>query len=149
MRARYFATAPRGFEDLLALELDTLGALKIRQTPGGVHFDGTLETGYRACLWSRLSEHVLLQIARFQANSPENALRGNSRDPVARAPAYVEHPGRRLQLTPPGFRAHAFLRPSRSKTPSSTSFVRPPESVRRWIWPTRMSAYTCTRPRRV
>ena len=71
MRARYFATAPRGFEDLLALELDALGAVKIRQTPGGVHFNGTLETGYRVCLWSRLSEHVLLQIAHFQARSPE------------------------------------------------------------------------------
>jgi 23S rRNA (guanine2445-N2)-methyltransferase / 23S rRNA (guanine2069-N7)-methyltransferase len=71
MRARYFATAPRGFEDLLALELETLGAAQIRQSPGGVHFSGMLETGYRVCLWSRLSEHVLLQIARFQASSPE------------------------------------------------------------------------------
>jgi 23S rRNA (guanine2445-N2)-methyltransferase / 23S rRNA (guanine2069-N7)-methyltransferase len=73
---RYFATAPRGFEDLLEVELEGLGAAGIKRRPGGVQFRGSLETGYRACLWSRLAEHVLVKIGEFPARTPDELYRG-------------------------------------------------------------------------
>ncbi len=76
MKLRYFASAPRGFEDLLEAELGALGAASLKRRPGGVSFRGPLETGYRICLWSRLAEHVLLQIADFKATSPEALYQG-------------------------------------------------------------------------
>ncbi len=78
MRLRYFATAPRGFEDLLEAELERFGAAALKRRPGGVSFRGSLETGYRICLWSRLAEHVLLQIGVFPAETPEALYRGIS-----------------------------------------------------------------------
>ena len=60
---RFVATVPRGFSDLLALELAALGAERINERAGGVSFDGTLATGYRACLESRLASRILLQVA--------------------------------------------------------------------------------------
>ena len=59
---RFVATVPKGFADLLALELAALGATDIRERAGGVTFWGTLATGYRACLESRLASRVLLQV---------------------------------------------------------------------------------------
>lgn len=73
---RYFASAPRGFEDLLEAELQALEAAHLKRRPGGVGFTGSLETGYRVCLWSRLAEHVLLQIGAFKAETPEALYQG-------------------------------------------------------------------------
>jgi 23S rRNA (guanine2445-N2)-methyltransferase / 23S rRNA (guanine2069-N7)-methyltransferase len=36
-----------------------------------VHFSGTLETAYRACLWSRLASRVLLPLGEFDAATDE------------------------------------------------------------------------------
>ncbi|MEP7313538.1 MAG: bifunctional 23S rRNA (guanine(2069)-N(7))-methyltransferase RlmK/23S rRNA (guanine(2445)-N(2))-methyltransferase RlmL, partial [Pseudomonadota bacterium] len=60
---RFVATVPRGFSDLLALELAALGAERINERAGGVSFEGPLATGYRACLESRLASRVLMQVA--------------------------------------------------------------------------------------
>ncbi|MDX1527593.1 MAG: bifunctional 23S rRNA (guanine(2069)-N(7))-methyltransferase RlmK/23S rRNA (guanine(2445)-N(2))-methyltransferase RlmL [Gammaproteobacteria bacterium] len=79
MKLRYFASAPRGFEDLLEAELGALGAVSLQRRPGGVSFRGSLETGYRICLWSRIAEHVLLQIADFKATSPQELYQGAGR----------------------------------------------------------------------
>lgn len=62
-----FATAPKGIEPLLAAELLQLGATDARETRGGVTFTGELELAYRVCLWSRLANRVLLQLADFPA----------------------------------------------------------------------------------
>jgi 23S rRNA (guanine2445-N2)-methyltransferase / 23S rRNA (guanine2069-N7)-methyltransferase len=67
----FFATAPRGFADLLARELAAQGAERCSERAAGVHFEGTLETGYRACLWSRIASRVLLRLAEFEAASAE------------------------------------------------------------------------------
>jgi 23S rRNA (guanine2445-N2)-methyltransferase / 23S rRNA (guanine2069-N7)-methyltransferase len=67
----FFATAPRGFADLLARELQAQGAQGVGERPAGAQFQGTLETGYRACLWSRIASRVLLQLADFEAGSVE------------------------------------------------------------------------------
>ena len=58
-----FATVPRGLESLLAGELRTLGAAHVKQVRAGVAFTGSLETAYRACLWSRVAGRVLLPVA--------------------------------------------------------------------------------------
>lgn len=68
---RFFATCAKGLEYLLVDELRDLGALDVREALAGVAFEGTLETGYRACLWSRLASRVLLPIHTFDA--PDDA----------------------------------------------------------------------------
>ncbi len=62
---RWFASCPKGLEGLLAHELSTLGAESSRETVAGVYFDGTLAAGYRACLWSRLANRILMPLGRF------------------------------------------------------------------------------------
>ena len=63
MDLTFFATVPRGMESLLAGELKSLGADRVRQSRAGVSFAGSLETAYRTCLWSRLASRVLLPVA--------------------------------------------------------------------------------------
>ena len=63
----FFATCPKGFEQLLAGELRSLGAEGVRSLHGQVAFTGSLETAYRACLWSRIASRVVLVIAHAAA----------------------------------------------------------------------------------
>jgi 23S rRNA (guanine2445-N2)-methyltransferase / 23S rRNA (guanine2069-N7)-methyltransferase len=65
------ASAPRGFADLLARELAGCGAAQLRERSGGVAFSGTLECAYRACLWSRIANRVLLEVAQFEARDAQ------------------------------------------------------------------------------
>jgi len=60
-------SCPRGLADLNARELSALGALEVRERSTGVTCRGTLEVAYRACLWSRVANRILLTLARFQA----------------------------------------------------------------------------------
>ena len=76
---RFFATAAKGTESLVAQELAVLGAENVRSTPGGVHFEGGLETLYRANLWLRTANRVLMPIAEFACPTPE-ALYENARN---------------------------------------------------------------------
>jgi putative N6-adenine-specific DNA methylase len=61
----FFATAPRGLEDLLLNEVSALGAHEARAVPGGVSFSGDLEACYRVNYWSRIASRVLWRIADF------------------------------------------------------------------------------------
>lgn len=61
----WFATAAKGTEGALRDELLELGFTSVHAERGGVHFQGSLSEGYRACLWSRIAVRVLLPIARF------------------------------------------------------------------------------------
>lgn len=54
-------------ENLVKGEINSFGGLEITTTPGAVTWTGHLETAYRACLWSRFSSRILLQIATFDA----------------------------------------------------------------------------------
>jgi 23S rRNA (guanine2445-N2)-methyltransferase / 23S rRNA (guanine2069-N7)-methyltransferase len=72
----YFATAPKGIESLLAEELRQLGAGGVRETRAGVAFEGDLKIAYRACLWSRLANRILLPLASFAAPTPEDLYAG-------------------------------------------------------------------------
>jgi len=64
---RFLASAPRGLPDLLARELQACGAEELRERSTGVAFIGTLESAYRACLWSRTANRVFLELASFEA----------------------------------------------------------------------------------
>jgi 23S rRNA (guanine2445-N2)-methyltransferase / 23S rRNA (guanine2069-N7)-methyltransferase len=58
-----FATCPRGVEPLLAAELTALGAHDCRERKGGIAFSGDLDAAYRACLWSRLANRILMPLS--------------------------------------------------------------------------------------
>jgi 23S rRNA (guanine2445-N2)-methyltransferase / 23S rRNA (guanine2069-N7)-methyltransferase len=66
-----YVTAPAGTAELAGEELAAFGAGAIKVARGGVACEGTLETAYRACLWSRVANRVLLPIAEFPAPTPE------------------------------------------------------------------------------
>jgi len=65
-----FATTAKGMEGVLAVELAELGAGAVEERRAGVAFQGTLETAYRTCLWSRVASRVLLPLATFPAPDP-------------------------------------------------------------------------------
>lgn len=71
-----FATTPKALEAILAEELQLLGAENIKQTLAGVAFQGTLETAYRICLWSRVANRVLLVLGTFTVNNQDDLYKG-------------------------------------------------------------------------
>jgi 23S rRNA (guanine2445-N2)-methyltransferase / 23S rRNA (guanine2069-N7)-methyltransferase len=66
-----FATTPKGLELLLVDELRALGASRAAEKLAGVEFTGDLELAYKACLWSRLANRILLPLAKVPAETPE------------------------------------------------------------------------------
>ena len=68
---RFFATCAKGTEGALRRELAGLPLEAVRGGRGGVSFEGGLEAGMRACLFSRSAMRVLLELSRFSAPSPE------------------------------------------------------------------------------
>jgi len=68
----FFASAPKNMGSLLAEELIKLGMRDATETRGGARFSGTLEDGYRACLWSRIANRILLPIAHSSASGPDD-----------------------------------------------------------------------------
>lgn len=71
-----FATTPRGLETLLAEEIETLGGQNIQTMRSGVSFEGTRETAYRVCLWSRVAGRLLLKLGEFPAQTSEELYEG-------------------------------------------------------------------------
>jgi len=67
----FFASCPPGVADLTAAELRVCGATHTRELKLGVLFEGTLETAYRACLWSRTASRILMPLGNFPAATPE------------------------------------------------------------------------------
>jgi 23S rRNA (guanine2445-N2)-methyltransferase / 23S rRNA (guanine2069-N7)-methyltransferase len=65
----WIATAPVGAASVLAEELAQFGATDIRERSHDVKFQGSLEVGYRACLWSRTATRVLLSLGQIDATS--------------------------------------------------------------------------------
>ena len=75
----FFATTAKGMESLLVQELEKLGAGlidSIKMTRSGVSFEGPLELGYRACLWSRVANRILLPLKTFPAADPDQLYGG-------------------------------------------------------------------------
>jgi 23S rRNA (guanine2445-N2)-methyltransferase / 23S rRNA (guanine2069-N7)-methyltransferase len=68
----WIATAPVGAASVLAEELAQFGASDIKERSHDVKFQGTLDTGYRACLWSRTATRILLSVGSIDASSSKN-----------------------------------------------------------------------------
>jgi len=72
----FFVTAAAGTADLLAAELAALGASELRESRSGVACTGTLETAYRACLWSRVGLRVLWPVGQFPVSGADDLYAG-------------------------------------------------------------------------
>lgn len=72
----FFAACPKGLETLLLAEIQGLGAADARETVAGVYFSGPLPLGYRACLWSRLANKILLPLGSFMVDSDTELYEG-------------------------------------------------------------------------
>ena len=71
MSHHFVATTSKGLEPLLADELRSLGIGVDAVGRGVVYFVGKLESGYRACLWSRIASRVILRVGRGRVDSPD------------------------------------------------------------------------------
>jgi 23S rRNA (guanine2445-N2)-methyltransferase / 23S rRNA (guanine2069-N7)-methyltransferase len=71
-----FATTPKAMETLLTEELHTLGITHVKATLAGVAFQGDLETAYRACLWSRTANRILLVLSSFEVKTQDDLYHG-------------------------------------------------------------------------
>ena len=58
----YFATAARGFEEMLKTELEQICGASCKVAQGGVHFTTTQKGVYQALLHSRLASRILLPL---------------------------------------------------------------------------------------
>jgi 23S rRNA (guanine2445-N2)-methyltransferase / 23S rRNA (guanine2069-N7)-methyltransferase len=74
----FLAICPSGMELLLAEELAGLGATPGKTTVAGVHFEASLAVAYRACLWSRLANRIILCLAREEGIETPDQLRAAS-----------------------------------------------------------------------
>lgn len=72
----FYASCPEGFESALADELKRLGLSHVRRLKGRATFEGELEEGYRACLWSRLASRVFVVLGRFEAQDADELYDG-------------------------------------------------------------------------
>ncbi len=71
MSHMFLATCPKGFEPLLVDELISFGAQNVKQVAVGVEFFGDIEYAYRACLWSRVANRVLLPLLSDNVESAD------------------------------------------------------------------------------
>ncbi|MGZ5622363.1 MAG: bifunctional 23S rRNA (guanine(2069)-N(7))-methyltransferase RlmK/23S rRNA (guanine(2445)-N(2))-methyltransferase RlmL [Methylobacter sp.] len=71
-----FATTPKAMETILSDELQALGIENIKATMAGVAFQGDLEVAYRACLWSRTANRILLVLSSFQVKTQQDLYNG-------------------------------------------------------------------------
>jgi putative N6-adenine-specific DNA methylase len=72
----FFATAAKGTEPALRDELRELGFRRVRADRGGVHFEGPIEEGFRACIELRTAVRVLMLLSRFEAPSGDALYEG-------------------------------------------------------------------------
>ncbi len=74
MNSRYTfaATCGAGTETLVAGEIETFGGDKFEEGRGVVSWEGNLESGYRACLWSRFASRILLQVKTCTVTDEES-----------------------------------------------------------------------------
>lgn len=77
-KMEFFATCPKGFEQILSDELSALGIPHVRPLRGQVSFGEELADAYRACLWSRMASRVILVIGRIDASDADALYEGLS-----------------------------------------------------------------------
>ncbi len=74
----YFAITSRGLENLLADELQQLGASSIKAVHAGVHFKADEKTLYSCCLWSRTASRFILVLSEFAVHDDMDLYLGAS-----------------------------------------------------------------------
>ena len=62
---KFFATCPKGLENLLFNELGALGASAVKETVAGVSFSGDMALAMRVCLYSRFASRVIMTLVTF------------------------------------------------------------------------------------
>ncbi|WP_158161369.1 bifunctional 23S rRNA (guanine(2069)-N(7))-methyltransferase RlmK/23S rRNA (guanine(2445)-N(2))-methyltransferase RlmL [Grimontia hollisae] len=62
---QYLAITSRGLENLLAEELEKLGASNVKAVSAGVRFRADEKTLYTCCLWSRTASRFILVLSEF------------------------------------------------------------------------------------
>ena len=62
----FFATCPKGLENLLFRELESLKASSVKETVSGVSFSGNMELAMRVCLYSRFASRIILNLNTFR-----------------------------------------------------------------------------------
>ena len=67
-RLSLFATTSRGTEALLAAELGSLGAAKVKQDRGGVRFAANLREALRICIHTRLAMRILSPLTEAEVH---------------------------------------------------------------------------------
>lgn len=66
-------TTSRGLDELLQQEIETLcPGVEVKLTPGALSFNGTLEQALTLCLWSRLANRVIWQLAKGKVDSADD-----------------------------------------------------------------------------
>ena len=73
---KFFATCPKGLEPVLFDELQALDVEQPKQTLAGVYFSGGLEAAYKACLWSRVANRILLELERVPGEDADQLYKG-------------------------------------------------------------------------
>ncbi len=61
----FLAITSRGLENLVAEELQELGASNVKTIHAGVAFRADMATAYRCCLWSRFASRIILVLSEF------------------------------------------------------------------------------------
>jgi len=69
---KFFAVCPRGLEEPLQFELNSLNAKNIKKDKGGVHFEGNFELCYDINLKSRVASRVLWKILEKKYKTEQN-----------------------------------------------------------------------------
>ena len=70
--SKFFVTCARGLEEVTAQELSDVGATRTEVVAGGVFFEGDQDTLYKAHLWLRTGNRILLPLRSFPCWSPED-----------------------------------------------------------------------------
>jgi 23S rRNA (guanine2445-N2)-methyltransferase / 23S rRNA (guanine2069-N7)-methyltransferase len=70
------ASCASGLEKLVEEEIAAFGGEEICTANGVVTWKGSLESGYRCCLWSRFASRVYLQLVRYPIIDEETLYRG-------------------------------------------------------------------------
>jgi len=78
---RFFATTFKGLEDVLAGEIASLGGEDVSAGPGSVAFSGDMALCYRANLWLRSANRVVLLLSEFPAPTPAALYEGTREIP--------------------------------------------------------------------
>jgi len=72
----FAATCGAGTESLVAEEITSFGGRDLEVGKGVVSWRGSLESGYRACLWSRCASRVFLELHTFPITDQDSIYHG-------------------------------------------------------------------------